>query len=55
MHLQIPDDIELSAEHIVHSIGRESVDVCRFIGRRFADNDPESDLLLEFVFRSFYP
>lgn len=46
--------IEQNAESIVHAIGRESIDVYRFLSNRFRRNNVSSDTVFQFVFRSFY-
>lgn len=46
--------IEQNADSIVHTIGRESIDVYRFLSDRFRRSNVSSDTVFQFVFRSFY-
>lgn len=46
--------IEQNADSIVRDIGRESIDVYRFLSDRFLQSNVSSDTIFQFVFRSFY-
>jgi hypothetical protein len=54
MPLQIPFDLEANAEHIVQAVGKESIEVYRFLRQRYTVQDPQSDPVFQFMFRSFY-
>lgn len=54
MSLIVPSDIDTNANKIVHLIGQESVDVYRFLSKRFREQDPKGDRVFQFIFRSFY-
>lgn len=54
MSLIVPSDIDTNANQIVHLIGQESVDVYRFLSKRFREQDPKGDRVFQFIFRSFY-
>ena len=54
MSLTVPSDIETNANKIVQFIGHESVDVYRFLSKRFCEQDPKDDKVFQFIFRSFY-
>lgn len=54
MTLIVASDIEANADKIVQSIGRESVEVYRFLSKRFLEQEPKDDNVFQFIFRSFY-
>lgn len=54
MPLSLPPELEANPEPLVRAVGRESVDVYRFLSQRFRQVDPAEDLVFQFLFRSFY-
>lgn len=54
MLLKVSPKIEVNAESIVRAVGRESVDVYRFLIQRYRECEPREDAVYQFVFRSFY-
>jgi hypothetical protein len=54
MPLHLPPELEYTPERIVRAIGREPVDVYRFLRERFLACEPQDDIVFQFVFRSFY-
>ena len=54
MTLIVPAVIEANADKIVQFIGRESVEVYRFLSKRFLEQEPKDDNVFQFIFRSFY-
>lgn len=54
MTLIVPSDVEANADKIIQLIGYESVDVYRFLSKRFREQDPKGDNVFQFIFRSFY-
>lgn len=54
--MQLPDlaDIESNTEEIVLAIGRESVEVYRFLSAEFMRGSILENYVFQFAFRSFY-
>ena len=54
--MPLPDlsDIEMNSEEIVRAIGRESVEVYRFLSDEFARGPVLENCVFQFVYRSFY-